>query len=1398
MSFSDPQSSDQEAYPRSGRFGSGSASSGTSRTIGFLEGLGGDGFEILLAESALYGIPSVNIGEIGLTKRKDFDQEVSVLGSGLTAQVVRHVTDDQTETVLAPNTTVALKIFFHQHKPNDGSSSKTARHLVFDTILREVRAFGHRSLSSHPNVVQLLFIGWRMDDPFPVLAMELGQHGTLDYMIKYPSGGLSGQQKTHVTIDIALGLYAIHQAGFAHGDLKPDNILIFSHMDPIRQVVAKITDFGGSFQDCEEVGGEPVHVTPLWCAPEILNRDPDVDWEKADVYSYGLIVGSIWGGAGRAYGALEGPSSCFLTSLIPPFGLKESDVRVYLCNVKSQKVVIAALAERLTKVGTGDMGQAELLGLLTPPLQPYFWLRPDTEGLVHSLLPFAECVGRSILEEKGATISGFDRPSAYGAYADLPPEIRSWTSSAAFINIVNQQSILGIKEIDSRIDYVPITDDIPGYFTDEVSTTDFLHCLHDALMRLVSRKLKALQAAVKDLRGPDDLATKARLSILMGITSLSSQSLDREKAMEWIRDAALHGSEAAICLASFMVEGTSLESQFPMRLFLSLLALSHSTRAMQILSTRWPRLSQLIREVILERPSAYKEAGENGDIKSTNFFMSQLEPYLVQPPPLKRQLTLRESVMFGKVEEVEKMLHGTVIASDWDAVLSGLLHELSALPDEQAASLARTAYKKGAKLDHFAAVESPLIKGVLGDDLSLHSPLSSAIKRGKPLLASAIFCIHVECDVPVPNISTALELSFGLLYHEIGGMLLQLYNQNPAMCQHSPELQDATEIPISKLLSIAQSGIDLFEVERRAMHGGEYDNAYTKTLHVLLAEGLNPAEGSIGSSPLADALRFDDIISVKLYIQHLRDRGSDIVAHLEDPANLWQEGKEHLHYTALCRCVLYGSIRCLEYLLTEFPHLPAMAKDEAIHVACIRQPDTRFLSLLLASGADVMEKDSNGFASLYFALSHVSLPAADMIAEHCSEEQLRTLLCRDPDYYGRSVFSDLLHFRKRINTTQVAFQRVEFNGTPGLVRSFEWLAAHGGVHFAPYCFTEIIGQPRPSSRTDQILDLKIFEFMLDQFPYRVDTEERRTDLLHQASLNGHVDIVKLLVEQRKFNVDAIVNTDGPLPGSSAARGLTTLDLVSFNMSAPGPARVNIDEGSLYDVLSWEKDMEEIMKILAASSNYSEDFHIEKVHNYFAEIEQHLIRSGGLAELAEHLDPGAKDIIASLKRRQQSVISWPAPIPHPSSSSSSSARPEQEGARPTNSSVTARWDEIANPKVRRKRLQKRKALERVAQEQRGPKFKKKLNSVARSMKVAWRLPPHWKVIGFVQMAEGQDLERALFQDCTTGFITFEKPKLWCGEEVEPFEGKEYPEVVVRSPPTLRLRPSQEKGKQPVRE
>jgi serine/threonine protein kinase len=93
-------------------------------------------------------------------------------------------------------------------------------------------------------------------------------------------------------LDVADGLLALHQLGVVHGDIKPDNVLMFE--DPKRWT-AKIADFSHSILDTGEtrhlIGG-----TQAYAAPEWKEKLATGTLLKTDVYSYGLLFGSIMAG----------------------------------------------------------------------------------------------------------------------------------------------------------------------------------------------------------------------------------------------------------------------------------------------------------------------------------------------------------------------------------------------------------------------------------------------------------------------------------------------------------------------------------------------------------------------------------------------------------------------------------------------------------------------------------------------------------------------------------------------------------------------------------------------------------------------------------------------------------------------------------------------------------------------------------------------------------------------------------------------------------------------------------------------------------------------------------------------------------------------------------------------
>lgn len=94
------------------------------------------------------------------------------------------------------------------------------------------------------------------------------------------------EDRIRVFIDVAEGLHCMHTAGYAHADIKPNNIMLL----PDGHV--KIIDFG---QSCK-LGHrkERIQGTPDYIAPEQVNRHP-ID-QRTDIYNLGATMYQVFTG----------------------------------------------------------------------------------------------------------------------------------------------------------------------------------------------------------------------------------------------------------------------------------------------------------------------------------------------------------------------------------------------------------------------------------------------------------------------------------------------------------------------------------------------------------------------------------------------------------------------------------------------------------------------------------------------------------------------------------------------------------------------------------------------------------------------------------------------------------------------------------------------------------------------------------------------------------------------------------------------------------------------------------------------------------------------------------------------------------------------------------------------
>jgi serine/threonine protein kinase len=129
--------------------------------------------------------------------------------------------------------------------------------VLYRAFIQEVLVLRHPPLATHPNLPRVLTTAWETDSsevsfPQPVIITHLADHGTLLNLLEsYP---LTYSIKRRLLLDVAEALNALHRCSIVHGDIKLENVLIYSCSDPKYYFLAKLSDFGFSLlntaQDC--------------------------------------------------------------------------------------------------------------------------------------------------------------------------------------------------------------------------------------------------------------------------------------------------------------------------------------------------------------------------------------------------------------------------------------------------------------------------------------------------------------------------------------------------------------------------------------------------------------------------------------------------------------------------------------------------------------------------------------------------------------------------------------------------------------------------------------------------------------------------------------------------------------------------------------------------------------------------------------------------------------------------------------------------------------------------------------------------------------------------------------------------------------------------------------------
>ena len=146
--------------------------------------------------------------------------------------------------------------------------------------LRKEYSIGMRM--DHPGLVRIYGFETRTEIG-PVIVMEYVEGITLGkYISKAANQPPERKTRLRIAREIAAALRHLHEAGIAHRDLKPDNILITRHGNNVR-----IIDFGHA-DSPDSVVFKDVIATREYGAPE--QQKPSAAGEKADIFSFGKIL----------------------------------------------------------------------------------------------------------------------------------------------------------------------------------------------------------------------------------------------------------------------------------------------------------------------------------------------------------------------------------------------------------------------------------------------------------------------------------------------------------------------------------------------------------------------------------------------------------------------------------------------------------------------------------------------------------------------------------------------------------------------------------------------------------------------------------------------------------------------------------------------------------------------------------------------------------------------------------------------------------------------------------------------------------------------------------------------------------------------------------------------------
>jgi len=175
-----------------------------------------------------------------------------------------------------------------------GQSSHNSK--LLRSLAKEYQILKTEPLAKHQNLVTAYGCCWQTlptgpSQPTPALVLEGTTLGDLSNFNR--SRSLTLRERLMLGMDITSGLDALHTYGVVHGDLKPNNILVFNLRG--RGYTAKLADFGSAVLlsettfPCRAPSGTKVYRAPE-CADESARLSGRDGLVKTDLFSLGITM----------------------------------------------------------------------------------------------------------------------------------------------------------------------------------------------------------------------------------------------------------------------------------------------------------------------------------------------------------------------------------------------------------------------------------------------------------------------------------------------------------------------------------------------------------------------------------------------------------------------------------------------------------------------------------------------------------------------------------------------------------------------------------------------------------------------------------------------------------------------------------------------------------------------------------------------------------------------------------------------------------------------------------------------------------------------------------------------------------------------------------------------------